>query len=563
MTEKELQKQAPQDTSGEDDITKFAVIDGGTVVHGVHLVSDKLIGIISETLKLDKCKVNFNVHCIEFKNNGLPEGKVGMAYIDSGSVAINLEEIWSSCLKALEEGKVNLSMTGTIWHELIMTLLHEIHHVFTMQDAEYRILAKEDPVGSEKEAEAWSHEHLIDFAQKFDIEPGSLADMPFFKVKLMELMTSDAKNEEWVQLIRLQIEKGIIYHDKTNDIMTNTFREYLRGIADPGEKDDNWEQGVSVIDLIFNMDDGSVVKTAEVLPEPAVEVLPGPTGVPVEGEDPIPAESEVIVVSAAGEAAVMTDPPKPELESVTPLFAPINTEVDADAAMTMGVHVDPILANQVVENQIANQAPPATESLTESVQLPENIAAEQAQIAAAAVATPATAPPATSYTPNGLSDTTIVAFLKDVYMRLYTHIFNKCGWQLNSDQGFTNPGAVLDPISIADLIQLHQAPGLIMEYDTLDANGHRKPEDCKGHIRGVVFNKSNQHGIPAFAIYLNINGMRVKRSLIAQNPAKITNGQYSSMAVEARAGHAITWLMSEDENKKFVAKIRDNVYEAL
>jgi hypothetical protein len=122
----------------------------------------------------------------------------------------------------------------------------------------------------------------------------------------------------------------------------------------------------------------------------------------------------------------------------------------------------------------------------------------------------------------------------------------------------------LEPVSIADLIQLHQAKGLIMEYDTLNAASHRQPEECQGHIRGIVFTKSNAHGIPAYAIYLNLNGQRVKRSLIAQNTAKKNAaGQYSSQALEARAGHAIAWLLSEDENKKFVAKIRDNIYEAL
>jgi hypothetical protein len=234
------------------------------------------------------------------------------------------------------------------------------------------------------------------------------------------------------------------------------------------------------------------------------------------------------------------------------LFAPINTEVGAEEAITMGIPVSPIVMG-------ADPGAPV-----DVVKLPDDIAAEQAHVAAAAAATPMVAPPATSYTPNGLSDATIVAFMKDVYMRLYTHIFNKCGRQLNSDQGFTNPGAVLDPVSIADLIQLHQAPNLIMEYDTLNAAGHRQPEECKGHIRGIVFNKSNQHGIPAFAIYLNINGMRVKRSLIAQNPAKVNEaGQYSPKALEARVGHAIAWIMSEDESKKFIAVIRDNIYEAL
>ena len=518
-TEKQVDKQEPKG----DGLIKWVALTGGCVVHGMHLISEKLAGIISEIMKLDVYKDNYGVRCIEFKDNGFPSGKAGMAYIDGGSVAINLEEIWSACLSVLEEGKVKLSMPGVIWHELIITILHEIHHIDACRDPELRELSKDDPSGADEEAEAWAKEIICDLGKVLDIEPTPLSNMTFFNVKLMELMTSDMKDEEWVIRARVMLEDGIMYHDEDNDITLKTFREYLRGIEDPDEKDDAWEQGVSVIDLIFEMDDGSVVKTAEVLPEPVVDA---------ETVDDVPTAEEVV----AGGIAPSTDT----------LFAPAPSE-------------------ETVAADLAEEAPASEQIIdVDTVVLPEAIAAEQAQVAAAAVAIPPVAAPATSYEPNGLSNETMIAFLKDVYMRLYSHIFNKCGRQLDNDQGFINPGAVLEPVSIADLIQLHQAANLIMEYDTLNAEGHRQPELCQGHIRGVVFNKSNQHGIPAYCIYLNINGQRVKRSLIAQNSAKVNvAGQYSSMALEARQGHAIAWLMSEDENKKFVAKIRDNNYEAL
>ncbi len=534
MTETVLQEDKQAVIVGED-TTKWINLAGGCAVHGVHLVSEKLVGIISEIMKDDAYTSkdgvehksdNFGVRCIEFKNNGFPAGKAGMAYIDGGAIAINLEEIWNSCLSILEEGKVKLSMTGIIWDELIITILHEIHHIDACRDADYRVIAKDDPTGADKEAEAWAKETLTDFGKTFDIEPTLLSEMPFFSVKLMELMTSDLKDEEWVIRARLLLEDGIMYHDEANDITLTTFREYLRGIEDPDEKDDAWEQGVSVIDLIFNMDDGSVIKTAEVLPEPVVDIA---------------AATEQIAETF--KEAVVAGSMAPKSGA---LFAPAPTE-------------------ETVAADLADETPASEQTVEmDKVALPESIVAEQEQVAAAAVATPPVAAPATSYEPNGLSAETMVAFLKDVYMRLYSHIFNKCGRQLDNDQGFTNPGAVLEPVSIADLIQLHQAPNLIMDYDTLNAEGHRQPEQCQGHIRGLVFNKSNQHGIPAYAIYLNINGQRVKRSLIAQNTAKVnSSGQYSPMALEARAGHAIAWLMSEDENKKFVAKIRDNIYEVL
>ena len=523
----------------------FITIGGGTIVDGVNLVSDKLIGIVNEILKLDNIEDNFGVRIITFKNDGYPAGKVGMAYVDAGAIAINLEEIWSSCLTALEDGKVKLSMTGIVWHELIKTVLHEIHHIDGCRDPEMRKLLEENAEDADTEAEAWGDEIIVDMVKILDIEPNLLSEIPFFSVKLMELMTT-MKDEEWVVRARLLLEEGIMYYDEDNDITLTSFREYIRGIEDPNNEDNSFEQGVSVIDLIFEMDDGSTVKTAV--------VLPGPAGMVVEefSSFNIPADSKTAEV--IGEPAeVVVD----VIKETTPASEAVVDVVAGSIAPASGALFAPAPSEEAVAAGLAEEV------LPESVVLPENIAAEQAQMAAAAVATPPIVPLATSYEPNGLSDATTVAFLKDIYMRLYTNIFSKCGWQLNSDQGFTNPGAVLEPISIADLIQLHNAPNLIKEYDSMNATGQKQPETCEGYIRGTVFTKSNNHGIPAYCIYLNINGIRVKRSLIAQNPAKITNGQYSPKAVEARAGNAIAWLFSEDENKKFVAVIKNNIYEAL
>jgi hypothetical protein len=546
MTEKQVEEQKEDVIVVGEGPNTWLALEGGTVVHGTHLVSDKLVGIVNEILKLDRGGVNFGIHCVEFKDNGMPAGKVGMSYIDSGSIAINLEEIWSGALSGLESGEVKLSITGVVWHELIMTLLHETHHIFTMQDAGYREIAKEDPKAAEKEAEDWAKDNMIEMSKTLDIEPSSFADMQFFNVKLMELMTT-MTDEEWIVRAKLMLEEGIMYYDGDNDITLTSFREYLRGIEDPDEKDKDWEQGVSVIDLIFKMDDGSVVKTAEVLPEPVVDAEVAAADI-----------AEQVIAGAGG--VVETSVEKTELGYPAEDLERINKPAEAEtpiAASPAQALFAPAPTEETVAAGLAEEA-------TDTVQLPEAIVAEQAQVAAAAVAQPATMVPATSYEPHNLSVETIKAFLTDVYMRLYSHIFNKCGWQLNSDQGFTNPGAVLEPVSIADLIQLHNAPGLIKEYDSLNATGNLKPEECEGHIRGLVFTKSNQYGIPAYAIYLNLSGMRVKRSIISQNPAKRNvAGQYSPMALEARAGHAIAWIMSEDENKKFVAKIRDNVYEAL
>lgn len=150
-------------------------------------------------------------------------------------------------------------------------------------------------------------------------------------------------------------------------------------------------------------------------------------------------------------------------------------------------------------------------------------------------------------------------------MRLYSTIFNKCGRILNNDQPFENPGAVLDPISLADLIQQHNAQGLIVSYESLNELKRRAFEDFVGHVRGIVFSKSNPYGLPAYVLYLNLGGVVAKRSLVPQNPAKINtnSGMLSTTALEARSGSAIAWIMSDDPGNKFIAQIRNNIYQVL
>ena len=112
----------------------------------------------------------------------------------------------------------------------------------------------------------------IDMAKAFDIEPPAMADMPYFGTMFMELMTTKA-DQEWVADAAAMITNGVIYEDSANDERLTTYREYVRGVADPKGDDKSWDQGFSAIDLVFNMDDGGehVIKEDKVeLTEPVV-----------------------------------------------------------------------------------------------------------------------------------------------------------------------------------------------------------------------------------------------------------------------------------------------------
>jgi hypothetical protein len=293
-------------------------------------------------------------------------------------------------------------------------------------------------------------------------------------------------------------------------------------------------------------------------------------------------EAEVAVVAAAGtvvgqEGTEVVVPPTvsaPVVEAEAtqqPLFA-VDMPAENDAVIGKLIS-EPLPANHPAALPIENDGAGMAEAAAvekgidagDAVPLPENVALEQQQIANAAnVTIPGPGTP-TTYPDNGLTAEVITQTLQTIYQRLYHHIFTKCDRQLNSDVGFANPQAVLTAVQISDVIQRFGGENLVMEYDTLNATGQYSTEKFSGYIRGTIMKKTQ---LPAYDLFLNIGTRRIARRLVPQNPAKISNGAYTQSAQEARTGHAVMWIIDRDAKKElgqkpFIAKIRDNVYEAL
>jgi len=547
------------------------VVKGGTTIEGLELVGEKVGAIISQIMTLDKWEPgdNFGVRSIVFRTDGLPKDKLGMSYPLAGAIAVNLQEIWNMCIEDMKAGELHLSLQGHIWNQLLLTLLHEIHHVDSCRDPEMIELCESAADDLDKEAEAWASEVIDDLAKEFNIEPVSLAEMGFFGLKLMEVaqeLTSGEVTEEnkWLDRGLKMLEEGIIYHDEANDILCKTFREYRRGITDPEGKDDAWGKAISVIDLVV---DGQTIGEEEKEVEPDIVELPKDYNTSAEQdeiEEMVVEQQMALAAGAVGEEGgiamededAQTLPPE-EIEEA-PIAAPVGVQQPL-----FGPAIPP------AEQFVMSTGPQAGENVAaptsdDTVVLPEHIQQENAAVAAAAAgpAPQAQAVPQ-QYPVNNVDPGKFKAFMKDVYMRLYTQIFKKCGWQLQNDQGFTNPAGILEGVRFDDLEKLHGVENVIMEYKTVDANGQSITEKCQGYVRGTVFTKSNTYGLPAYVLFLNFNGTQLKRSLVPQNPAKRgSDGQYKATALEARIGHAIAWVMADGQNA-WKGKIRDNVYEEL
>jgi hypothetical protein len=125
---------------------------------------------------------------------------------------------------------------------------------------------------------------------------------------------------------------------------------------------------------------------------------------------------------------------------------------------------------------------------------------------------------------------------------------------------------VLEGVNIQSVLTQYGADNFIMEYDTLDAEGKYAAEMCQGMIRGRTTSKQ---GLPSYSLYLNVNGQRIKRSFIPQNPEKMTNNAYTKSADEAAGGHMIVWVFKDEVadgapfSEKCAVTIKDNVYEIM
>jgi len=155
--------------------------------------------------------------------------------------------------------------------------------------------------------------------------------------------------------------------------------------------------------------------------------------------------------------------------------------------------------------------------------------------------------------------TTISRIAKQVYMKMYNHIFTNCTPTLNSDVGFNNPEAIIStPLLLTD-----EEKTIFTSMNHNDING-RWCTDIPT-TNGLVGKIMKNTRLPAYEVMLTVHGQIHKRIFIPQNPAK-TNaaGQLTQRAQEARAGNAIAYVIipSNGPSTTYGPSIINNTYKA-
>jgi hypothetical protein len=478
---------------------------GPVVVFGHHLVSKKDLIILGHCLDFpDAAEVRGNngIKSIIFRDDNKPkapsgEPVLGNVSFDHNSISINLLKIVSDAIWEAQN-KPEVAIVSSYHRNLLMTILHEIHHLSAMDEF------PTDPVAAQKEeedAEAWGKEMLFHMAKTVDIEPAHHSESSFLAGQLMDLLME--KTDDWAVKQRDMLNNHMFYHlpDKINrrEVAIHSFKEYMK-FQSPDFEDSIWSQ---------------------------------PT---------IKGTIHVVAPAAVIEQPVATP------ASVAAAFNPVSMEEDDNWISIPEAGLDhsedefdlpdfddqPSMQGYAQAQQYQQPTAPPKQQYQQPKAQPQ--AQPKQKITG----------PVKMYADIGLTEEQTYEIVKAFFFKCYNHIFGPCGPKEDSDISFKDPKKVYEiGIPMTDLEKQ-----VIVKMDCQDVQGRL----CEGMSTsaGVVRGKlTEKKGLPSYKLYINFKGYEICRFLLPQNCAKDNEaGGLSPQALSARAGNKIMYI--KEGNDKLI-----------
>lgn len=526
----------------------------GIAIYGSQLVSAKFLDIVKHALMTDDFLKEDIVKVIVFSVNQPidPDGNPLFACYKSTEklIAFNLQEHFDGAAELVKEVDGYMSLRGHIWYNMILSLFHELYHgLFIATDTESKMPSKAEV---EATCNDMADDALTALCREFDVEPPPMGDEPFFGLRYMEFYIRKIKEgtDSWC-LRQDALHDGMnIHYDDGRKEYIKLFRSFIRYThgGDADHKDPAWDQDPKPLQIIAD----AITPAADAV-APAVEVTATtgflqPAGV-FHGPD-----TEEAVADYEDSLGLFDDAYTMEdWDTLPPEAVDFNTQVIIPPST--GQIIETLGQPVVPETPVAS--PPAQVFVQPVTAAPTQHVAEsqQAHRGAPGQILP-TNLPNHNFTPEAFR-----VVVEAVLLRLYTHLFNKCGYM----GGMVNPcfdvngkWGILERISIADIPDVDKA---LYFYDFLDQQ--RIQRTMVPITDGMLSGYCTKAGmLPAYTVYFNANGNCIKRVLLPQNSWKEKLGVLSPPALRAQAGAIIAWMMDGDDNttKKFRGRIENSAF---
>jgi hypothetical protein len=474
------------------------------IVEGAELLHDRMIQILGYIL--DKEPIRKLEKIIIYKEKG-PRGCLAKYFPELEVIAINLPMILERSIERAKADKDDFRMlTGVIWINQIWAFAHDIHHAvyFATGDDEDALYDEEKLKTEEKEASEYGEEVIKEIAMNRPdlIEAPALGEIPFFNLHIMQMIINAIKEgEEWAITQKELIEENVMYRASNFDLQT--MREYIR-VCKANNAD--WEPATQEL----------------VMEEPKAAAV----GAGMEGPEKIAGKEaleEATMASApAGQLAL---PIQPDGGEILDMPEEMPYEGGDDFDIGGGVYVG---QPEVTPTQDDGGAPAVQTQTAPAGQVHPSFT----QIDPTQGTLPATDP--------------VYATILKIYHAIYGYIFDKV-WDPRGI--WKDANALWLPLHIWVTV-----PGS-KEIITASVTNKSGRNENVPIAHGVVGRTFKNHTMPGYDLIMQVNGQRLARRLIVQNPWKGT--QY---AQSAQGGSKIMWVINIDMNNDWKGSIRDGVW---
>ncbi|RLF86166.1 hypothetical protein DRN34_03740, partial [Thermococci archaeon] len=304
--------------------TPAITLDGvwGTIaIFGANLISPaflKILPIIFQgwdewRLQEGLAPMHHGVHSIVFRDDGHPINNGAMVEANCtpvvGGIAVNLEHTHDMSVDETV-GSPATSVYCNIWYNMLLNITHEMYHLNKVYDD---LKLKLEGEKEEETAEAKAVELILFLAQNYDINPGPLADEPYFGPKVLETFQSfmsDAGEEDMAFWKDQQMKalEGIMFwtkDEKTDkDHIFKSFREYMHLTVGSPQDDPAWakvyeEPAAAVAEPVATEADIEAAKARQKLTEATGDPNWSPPAIDL--TQPIPASPTIEINAYTGE----------------------------------------------------------------------------------------------------------------------------------------------------------------------------------------------------------------------------------------------------------------------
>lgn len=508
-----------------------------TLEVGADNLSQQLAWLLRSTIHFATGENNAAVNSVVYSkdlpksdSDKIRDGVWGAFHAATRAIVINLEHHWNVVMENIQNEKLmNNSMRTLLLRDLLDTCAHEAWHA--RKCVESHNWRKDDLDEQGAKDNAWKLSWGM--AEYWDVNLdnfGPLLDS--FMQSLYKDLKEDVQEDdckEWKKIQLHMLENEVNYYNPESGVEIRTIREVFQaqvGPEIPWMDTDNplfnaFVSFTSIADRISKEEEviGVVSSETNILTPAAVKspaVATSPEHAPAVAISPEPTPAPAIKKQVVTEHVTTT---------VCADYDPLS-----DSACDMDNPFDDDIATPEMVTQ-----PNITAPVMDNTTIPVEITPAQVAVAPAVDGSVTTQQP----TVPQMDVLRIQKIAEQVLRRMFHHVNTKC--EFNTDGGYNNINAILDPINITDI---DGASELFTKQDTLDANGvFQSHTDVNGFIKGLPTAK----GLPRYTFYMNMGGKLHKRVFIAQNPEKkkADGVTPTAFAAKAQAGYRIMMLLAD------------------